>query len=343
MGIKGLPAFLKRHVPEAFKALKGAAGVVAAIKAATPPGAVPRVAVDVPSLFYRIMYSAEDVQQGCMAFLELFAPLRAAGIGVLFVFDGPHKPNKQHEHARRNERRNTDTKNLAIIKQGIEEHQSMPLPDDMEPGAWLTQFFQQQAQAEKIEKRLDVMQPGDYTTLAQFLTANNFLTLIAHDEGEGAAVWLCKQGMAHAVISEDFDVLALGGRCFIRNYGRHDDVKYPCQAVYLDTVLPALKMTHDMFIQFCVLCGSDFTHHLHNMGPVKALKTMQLYKDIPTYLASQSFKTEYGQVGYDPAAALQQFRHPRPPYVTKSWALCMWILLVLIGKCLRCRKRQRQN
>lgn len=323
MGIKGLPAFLKKRAPASFRKLAGpgdlgAPAVVAAVRAQAAaltdnrPGVTPAVAVDVASLFYRLMWSADNVQAGCLSFMSQFAPLRDAGIRVLFVFDGPNKDNKAVEHARRQSRRDKEAARAAELRADSD------LQDGEDAVAWMLRQEANRSELAAIEKRTNVIRPGDYATLAAFLTNCGWTTLRADGEGEAAAAWLEREGLAHAVISDDFDTLTCGARLFIRYYGSR---KYPCEAVSLPAVLIGLGISYDMFVEFCVLCGSDFTHHLKDMGPVKALKCMHLYKSLAAYLASDAHKREYGDVHFDAAAALSQFRHLQPPLLTKAAAV----------------------
>jgi 5'-3' exonuclease len=331
MGIKGLPAFLKKRAPAAFRALPSTAAVIQAVQAAAG-SAPPAVAVDVPSLFYRIMYSAPDVHAGCLAFVALFQPLREAGVRVLFVFDGPHKPNKQPEAARRQARMAADRVALAVLKRDVDEG-GAPTGD---LDAWMEEQADKADRLEKLEKRVDVVRPGDYAQLARFLTNCGFLTLVARDEGEAACAWLETRGHAHAVVSDDFDVLPFGARVMVRNYGSH---KFDCQSVSLPAVLPALGLPFNMFVQFCVLCGSDFTHHLPGMGPVKALKTIRAYKTLAEYTKSQQYALEYAAVDYAWRTALAQFVHLHPPLPSHSYTLQLFVFVRAVATAAMGRRR----
>lgn len=342
MGIKGLPAFLKKAAPSAFVPLPSVDAVCQSIiarAAAASEHAKPTVAVDVPSLFYRLMYSAEDVQAGATTFMNLFVPLHRAGIRVLFIFDGPHKPNKGPEHARRAARHNTDAENLRLMREILAARENSPMPQDLDVGAWMRDTEEYRDKVRKLEQRTDIIRPGDYAFLTRFLVDHGWVTLVAHDEGEFAAAWLEVTGIAHAVISDDFDVLPCGSRLFIRNFGAH---KQPCQAVRLEPVLTALHMTQPMFLEFCILCGSDFTNHLHGMGPVKAKQCIQTYKSLDEYLASPAHKAQYGTVHFDAPVALGQFRQLRPPVPTKVMTIHLLVFLRTIGMLLLARQRARQ-
>jgi len=325
MGIRGLPAYLRRHAPDAFVPLRSAAAVIATIQAAHAkrvanfPGTArgPAVAVDVPSLFYRVMYCAPDAAAGMMSFLALFQPLRAAGVTVVFLFDNPRKPNKGPERERRRARANADRKRLAELQGALAATKAAPQPHQ-DVGEWMDAIEAAQDSHDRVAKRLDVVGPRDYTTLNHAMIALGYTTWVARDEGEAAAAHLYKAGAVDAVVSDDFDVLPLGVGLFIRNLGNYSDSHARhCQAVHLPAVLRAVNLTHDAFLEMCVLCGSDFTEHLKGMGPVKARKTLAVHKGLERYFASGEYAAAYpGAPPFEWRVALAQFRDTTPPALT---------------------------
>ena len=286
------------------------------------------VAVDVPSLFYRIMYSAVDTLAGVITFLSMFQPLRDAGITVVFVFDNPRKPNKGPERERRRARANADRKKLEELKTKLASVKHGPSPDQ-DVGEWMQAIQADQEAHDKVAKRIDVVKPTDFVTLNTAMVAVGYTTWLAKDEGEGAAAAMYKAGMVDAVISDDFDVLALGVGLFIRNYGNYGD-KRACEAVHLATVLRSIGLPYECFLQMCVLCGSDFTEHLKGMGPVKARKMLAIYKDLGAYFNSVEYRSTYGDHGppFEWRVALKQFQDLALPCMSGSTLIRLYCLLV---------------
>lgn len=348
MGIKGLPAYLRRHAAGAFVKQRTVDAVIDSLRAAhakrtavpaevssRPPAAIasrlpalprrhPAVAVDVPSLFYRVMYCAPDTEAGILTFLAMFQPLRAAGVTVVFVFDNARKPNKGPERERRRARANADRKRLAELKEQLGATKAGPTPDQ-DVGEWMQAIEEAQDSHDKVAKRIDVVCPRDYTVLDAVMVACGYTTWLARDEGEAAAAYLYKTGQVDGVISDDFDVLPLGVGLFIRNYGNYYDHKRVCEAVYLNAVLRAISLPFDQFLQMCVLCGSDFTEHLKGMGPVKARKMLGIYKDLKTYFGSAEYRAAYGGgPPFEYETALAQFQHPEQPVLSVAALLALY-------------------
>lgn len=45
------------------------------------------------------------------------------------------------------------------------------------------------------------------------------------------------------------------------------------------------KLTMEQFIDFCILCGCDYTSRISNIGPVRAYKLLQEHNDILQIMA----------------------------------------------------------
>lgn len=337
-----MPAYLRRHAPDAFIRQSSVQGVIKTLQAEHPHTALrplppyyrpPAVAIDVPSLFYRVMYSATDTASGIFAFLSMFQPLRDAGIRLVFVFDNPRKPNKGPERERRRAKANADRKRLQELRCALAEAEKGPTPDQ-DVGEWMHEMRTNQETLDKVAKRIDVVKPRDFVMLNLILTAMGYITLLAKDEGEAAAAHLDKERQVDAVISDDFDVLALGVRCFIRNFGNYGGYSRCCEVVYLSKALTSISLPYPAFLQMCVLCGSDFTEHLHGMGPAKARKVLGMYKSLGTYFASSEYQSTYGSgAPFAWRVALDQFQNTVAPVL--SLPAILRILCLLLSRLSR--------
>ncbi len=39
-------------------------------------------------------------------------------------------------------------------------------------------------------------------------------------------------------------------------------------------------MTYEQFVEFCILCGCDYTSKIKNLGPARAFEFLKKYKNI---------------------------------------------------------------
>ena len=86
---------------------------------------------------------------------------------------------------------------------------------------------------------------------------------------------LCNNDDIYGVISEDWDVLLLGGKRLIRNYSkRKESTEYE-----LSKILEMAGITYDMFVDICMLLGNDICPGI-NMNYRKLYKNYMKYKNI---------------------------------------------------------------
>ncbi len=117
-----------------------------------------------------------------------------------------------------------------------------------------------------------------FRDLQSMLTTRAISFVQAESDAEKECVALCLQGQADVVFSEDFDVLPFGWN-LSTGLGRKTMLEYDLHAIQ-----EAMGFTHEMFVEFCILCGCDFSPSIGNVGPVRALKLLQVHKNIDTLL-----------------------------------------------------------
>lgn len=100
-------------------------------------------------------------------------------------------------------------------------------------------------------------------------------------EGEALCSWLTrpqKDGhgqIADVVLSDDSDCLPFGASCLITNFRGAKPEMYEH-----DDVLDRLMMTESEFVDFCVMCGNDYSPNLPKIGPKRALDLIRFHKSL---------------------------------------------------------------
>ena len=103
----------------------------------------------------------------------------------------------------------------------------------------------------------------------------------AVDEGERAAYMLQYDERVDAVFSTDSDLLAYGCSIAINSFKVETKASKRVMPYYnLKYILSALELTQEEFLEFCILCGTDFNHNIEKIGPVKAYELIKSYKAI---------------------------------------------------------------
>jgi 5'-3' exonuclease len=99
----------------------------------------------------------------------------------------------------------------------------------------------------------------------------------AHMEAETTCADLCKRGIVDYVISEDTDVLAYGAPFLITKINTSENT---CVIVEYESILKALEFTPEQFLDFCIMCGTDYNKNINKVGPKKAYQLMKEFESI---------------------------------------------------------------
>jgi flap endonuclease-1 len=78
---------------------------------------------------------------------------------------------------------------------------------------------------------------------------------------------MVKNKLVEGVIGEDIDTLVFGGETLVKNFNRSD----LATEIKLSALLSSLELSYDQFVDFCILCGCDYSPKIAGIGPVKAL------------------------------------------------------------------------
>lgn len=89
----------------------------------------------------------------------------------------------------------------------------------------------------------------------------------AKSEAEAQCAWMTKNKLVEGVIGEDIDTLVFGAEILVKNFNRSD----LATEMRLSSLLSSLELTYDQFVDFCILCGCDYSPKIAGIGPVKAL------------------------------------------------------------------------
>jgi len=288
MGIKGLHQFLKKTCPNVY------------VTVPLSKYAFKKIAIDT-SIFmckFKTSYGSNYLD----AFLQLISTLRYNEIHFVFVYDTKAPPEKDKERKHRVESREKSKLRVEMIRKGwellltlIPEKESITLTmiDNMkDSNPEYTAFYQfidkiyeeTKLHREKIEKEILKLEntllsirSEDFLLTKDFFKACNIPFIDAESEAEATCAALAKQGYVSAVLTEDTDVLAYGSPLMLH---RLDYSKHTCLEIDLEEVLNTLKFTYEQWLDFCILCGTDYNNNLFRIGPEKAYKMISNIKSI---------------------------------------------------------------
>jgi len=96
-------------------------------------------------------------------------------------------------------------------------------------------------------------------------------------EADAICAMLVKLGVADYGASNDMDLLAFGCPAIIRNINFMDDY---VDVYEINKIIPALEITHDQFIDMCIILGCDYADRLIGLKNSMALPLIKKYGNI---------------------------------------------------------------
>jgi len=275
MGIKGLTQLIKKNSPESIEHI----GLY------TMKGK--RVAVDTSIFLYKSLMNVRSkgdylrnkdgkVVSHIQGLYHKTNQYLTLGITPIYIFDGKPPAEKGDCISNRQKKAKECKEKLSMVTDSTLEKEKVAL--------------------EKGSIRIKKEYIDD---LKQLFDLMGVSYIHADGEAEAYASELCRLGFVDGVVTEDMDTLSYGCPQLIR--GCIDkSIKRPevCTTFNFDRILVDFKMTHDEFIDMCILCGCDYCPTIPKVGPVRAMKIIHKYKTIENYLEKEKidhdeFKSKY--------------------------------------------------
>lgn len=305
MGIKGLCQYLRKIEPNI--------ALTVPIKCFYGE----RIAIDVSVFLYKCICVDNKLSGNWIdIFINLITWMRLNNIRPVFIFDGPPPPQKARtQKNRRSTRADSEAKvveadDLLDLINEHEENDSLPKNlivriDELikpNPKVKTEKPFISAAnlsrkeilcavteQYKKYNSRCIHVRPQDVKAIQDLITFLGLPWYKAGGEAERTCAWLCRWGYVKAVLTTDSDVLAYGAPIFIQELRSKEDT---CKIMRYADVLEVLDMNDSEFIDFCIMCGTDYNDRIHGIGPAKAYKLLDEYNGLDKLAAEYEQATE---------------------------------------------------
>lgn len=292
MGIAGLTKFLRDTCPQVFHEVN-----IADLQ-------YQKGAVDISLYVFKYITIFGD--RWLTAILNLVSTLRKNNIHCCFIYDTSAPQEKMAERELRREKRDKLDERITALQDALvvahttgkieqilldlneklkaddskvkikrllrktpgEEETVMEKPVDLDA---------LEREIDRISKQSVHVQESDFTNSKTLFGLLGIPFFNAAVEAETTCSDLCKQGKVDFVLSEDSDVLAYGAPMFV---SRINTSTGTANVVYYEEVLAALEFTADQFLDFCIMCGTDYNTNIRLIGPKKAYRLIQEHGSI---------------------------------------------------------------
>lgn len=240
------------------------------------------------------------------AFLQMATVLRENEIHPIFVYDTKFPPEKDQEKKNRMLARiKTKEKTDNILKEWeiyklrfmdqpqyfISSSAPIPIPIDVDVmGEDLKEFIMKQypdhmeIMVKDIDRDINHMmdtlltiRTEDFDLTRELFTILGIPWINAPGEAEATCAILCREGHVDAVLSEDTDVLNYRAKRFLHRFNLQNQILVE---VDYDDMLSRLGFTPAMFLDFCIMCGTDYNTNLTKIGPDKSFRLLKKYENL---------------------------------------------------------------
>ena len=289
MGIKNLKSIVERVSPHARESHN-----VGYFKNSS-------FAIDSSIFLYRFLYSKGHLDQPhIVGFLNKVIYFLKNGITPLFVWDGipPQEKDdvlsKRWENKKRieekisvlNDKIQQLTEDVTTVKDDDEEGKDLPfLPEQDELDLFIKNqelLNTYQTEVKKLSKQLIYVKKHHKEDVKELLDIIGIPHIAAKGEAEALCSQLAKEAKVNFVLSEDTDTLVHGSPNLIQNGTNNDEFIL----THSDILMKGLKLTFPQFMDFCILCGCDYTCTIPKLGPVTAYNFITQWGSIEEIIAN---------------------------------------------------------
>ncbi len=272
MGINGLHSFLKKKYP----------GLYREVGLETYAGK--KIAIDISGLIYK--YKIVNPSKWLDSFAYLVFALRRCLIHPIFIFEGQAPLEKNEEKSKRAEQRQKLEDRSVNLRMALDQyhdsHEINPLLEvEMKKikgnPLGVVSIHALEKRQEQLESQLVHFSDSEREELLELFRLCGVQYLFAPAEAETLCCNLALNGQVDAVISNDSDVHAYGAPLFLYEINAFSQT---CLEIDHAEVLRETGMTHSQFLDFCIMCGTDYNKNIPKVGPVNSFKLMQKHKSI---------------------------------------------------------------
>jgi flap endonuclease-1 len=254
MGIKNLNSFLEKHAKMAINEQN-----MSRYKNK-------KIAIDTSIFLYKFMYSGKFME----SFINQVYHFRRFDIIPIYVFDGAPPKEKQEVLDSRKEHK-------MKIQQRVEELEELLNNLSIEEVERKKDIEQQIKQTQK--KCINITRE-DVDNLKKIFDIMGVKYIQADCEADLICCSLFKNEKVDACLSNDMDFLPSGCGVLLRNYNNSNKIL----EYNLKYILQILNFTMEQFVDFCILCGCDYTCKIPKLGSETAFKYIKAHGNIETIL-----------------------------------------------------------
>ena len=273
MGVKNLTRAIRKYAPGAIRHMSSLL-----------PYAGQTFAVDTSIFMYKFCATGQNPVK---AFHDQARILMSHNITPIYVFDGRTAASKKPEAKKRKAEKNKVFQRLQQCEQKVAELTSSA--PTLTPAQALHTLSRAQSELDEQRRRAVSYPTGqNFRDVKQKLIDLGVSVVQARNDAEKACAYMTKCGAADVVVTEDMDALPYGAVRMLTGFGKPMMVEYT-----LDKVLEGFEFDMAMFVDYCLLCGTDLCPKIRNIGNDRARRFIRAHSNIEGVLHDLD-RSKYG-------------------------------------------------
>lgn len=255
MGIRGLNALIKRYAPDAIQVCD-----ISKYKNS-------KVAIDCSILLYKFKYASRAENSHLIGIANRIKFYLMNGILPIFVFDGAPPDAKKVTLLKRQ-----SAKEKMYIR--LEELRAKTPETDEENNSIKEEI-------EKLMSQLIVIKKSHIEESKELLKRAGIPYCTAPEDAEKYCAFLQKNGIVDYTVTDDTDASTFGCDTILKT-----SINKNITEINTKLILERFEMTHDSFVDFCILSGCDYTDPIPNIGPVTSFNLIKKHGNIENILST---------------------------------------------------------
>ena len=269
MGIRGLNNLIKKYSPDAenVKDIKEYSGCI--------------FGIDCSILLYKFKYASKAENSHLVGIVNRIKYYMSNGILPVFVFDGDPPEAKRNTIQKRQ-----DNKEKLYVR--IEELRTLEIDakTDAEKKTLADEITRISSQIIRIKK-------SHILECKELLEKSGVPYCTAPEDAEKYCAFLQKNGFIDYTVTDDTDAMTFGCEKIIKTSIN--------KIIEIDTnkVLQNFEMTMEMFVDFCILSGCDYSDTISSVGPVTSFNIIKQHKSINNYIEKLTVKPDKLKIEFE--------------------------------------------
>ena len=275
MGIKGLKKIIQKNAPSSINEIN-----IKSLRGST-------ICIDSSILLYKYRYTYTSDNFHILGFINKIVELLTHRIVPVFVFDGKPPDAKKDVLLKRMESRNKLKERIEKLKEDLGTYGDEFIDSDSDSESIsleeINKLKLMNKELQQLEKNSLTVNKKHSEEVIEMLKSIGIPFLVADGEAEEYCAFLQKNKYVDYILTEDTDSLTFGGDSILFNVPKSKNNFYLCK---LNPVLVGLGINHAQFIDFCILCGCDYTCTIPKIGPVTALNIIKTHGSIEAFISN---------------------------------------------------------